>query len=213
VALALTAIAYVAPASASIVLQTANGSGGNQVGYSVGLVFQVNSAVTVDQLGMYDSGGDGFMAAAESPLSAYLMNTGGTVLASATFYTGSSGALDTASGYRFKSIAPLTIGPGFYYLMGYGFSSADPEHNSFLDGMPDTFNHGGGLLSFVFSAYTSDVSVGALPDTYGSPDYFSAANMTYSTAAEVPEPTSFAILVTSALAAAGLRGRARRDTV
>lgn len=179
----------------SFTLQTAQVAVGNQAHSGVALGFQVNSEIIVTELGIYDSGLDGLAASPVSPLSAYLFTGAGSVVTSATFDSASPGTLE--ANYRFKFITPVNLLPGLYVLAGYGFTGADPEHNSIFDGMPDLFNTGGGLVSFVDSRYNFFYSAApAFPDTFGGAERFSAANMKFEEAQVVPEPTSLLLLGT-----------------
>jgi hypothetical protein len=168
-----------------------NGGVGNQ-GYSgVGLEFTVNSPVSVSSLGFYDVG----LGVITGPLTADLMTLGGTVLASQTF-TNASGT-PVNGGYLFQSITPVTLAAGNYYLMGYGPTTYLWEHNSYIDSSnPDTFNTGGGLVSFVEAAWSGGSDpAGTLPgNTFGpgNPDFFSSANMQFSA---VPEISTWAMLL------------------
>jgi len=214
-AMGLVGLLAAAPASAApITLQSSTATTGNQIYSGVAVQFVVNKSISVTSLGLYDSNQDGFLANIDHALSAVLMTSTGVSLASETFYSASAGALDGL--YRFKSIAPLTLGPGQYILAGYGWSNSDPEFNCNLTGLTDcsTFNDGGGLLTYVNSPYGggSDPS-GTLPTNVWNPDsnFFSAANMQYEAAsvrAVVPEP------LTLSLFGAGLAGiaAARRRT-
>jgi hypothetical protein len=179
------------------VLQVSAGQTGNQVYSGVGIEFQVNSAITVSELGIYDSGQDG-IAASTAPLSAYLFTGTGTVLASSTFFNSDPGTLDPASGgYRFKSISSLILTPGLYVLAGYGWTSSDPEHNSNVGGTPDTFNTAGTALTYIGSPFGGGSDpAGTFPTNTccGNVDFFSAANIEF-TVGTVPEPATWAMLV------------------
>jgi hypothetical protein len=188
--IALSASLGTAP-SRAVILQTANNVGGNQGFSGVGLEFTVNSPITVTALGFYDSGIPGGIT---GPLSADLMTLGGTVLASETFYNESG--TPVSGGYLFNSIMSVTLAPGSYFLMGYGPTSYNWEHNSNLGGNPDTFTSSG-LVSFFESVWSSGSDApGTVPtNTYGptAPDFFSSANMAFSSA--VPEPATWAMLL------------------
>src|SRR5216684_3351695 len=100
---ALSSVVISAVPSSSDVLQMSAGQTGNQAYSGVGIEFQVNSTITVFELGICDSGQNG-IAASSPPLSAYLFTGTGTVLTSSTFSASDLGTLDPASGgYRFRS--------------------------------------------------------------------------------------------------------------
>jgi hypothetical protein len=194
---ALSCVTFGTAPSLADVLQVSAGQIGNQVYSGVGIEFQVNSAITVSGLGIYDSGQDG-IAASSPPLSAYLFTGTGIVEASSTFSHSDPGTLDPASGgYRFKSISPLTLTPGLYVLAGYGWSSSDPEHNSNVNGTPDTFNTAGGALTYIGSPFGGgNDPAGTFPTVTccGNIDFFSAANIEFNVAA-VPEPSTWLMMI------------------
>jgi uncharacterized repeat protein (TIGR01451 family) len=180
---------------APITMQVANNAIGNQAHSGVGVKFSVNAPIIVSELGIFDSGQDGIAAPSSTPLSVYLLTSDGTVLRSQTFENTSQGTLDTASRYRFKTITPLTLGSGVYVLAGYGWTSVDLEHNCALGGTCETFNTGGGLLTYLNSPFGGGSDpAGMLPtQTVGSTNYFSAANMRFVAASGVPDTTRPAV--------------------
>jgi Domain of unknown function (DUF4082)/PEP-CTERM motif len=182
------------PSQASTILQTSTSDrAGNQSWSGVGVEFTVNSPISVTALGIFDSGLNGITG----PLTADLMTLGGSILASQTFANVSGPLVN--GGYFFQSIAPVTLAAGSYYLMGYGWTGTDQEHNSnFGDGHPDSFNTGGGLVSFVQAVWTSSSTAapGTVPTTtFGptAPNFFSSANMEFTAA--VPEPSTWAMMI------------------
>jgi hypothetical protein len=201
-----------AGSSFATTLQTSAGELGNQAWSGVGLQFTVNSAISVTSIGIWDDGGDGFLAAtATNPLSAYLMTTTGTVLISDTFYNVSPGGTPQNGGYRFKDlVSPVLLSPGDYFLMGYGWNSNDQEHNSNQGGTPDTFV-ASPLVSFVQSAWTFPDSLapaGTLPTAFGLTNFFSSANIQFDDAA-TPLPAALPLFATG-LGALGLLGWRRK---
>jgi hypothetical protein len=188
--LGIALAAFSSEPSFAVVLQTSNASVGNQAYSGVGLEFNVNAPISVTALGIYDSGQNGIAGS----LTADILSLTGQVEATATF--NSSGLYSQAGNYVFQNIAPLILSPGSYYLMGYGWSSNDPEHNSNIDGPADTFNTMGGAVSFVQAVWGggSD-SPGTLPNnTFGptAPDFFSSANLM---ASAVPETSTWVMML------------------
>lgn len=136
-------IALSAEPALAVVLQTSNASTGNQAYSGVGLEFNVNAPISVTALGIHDSGQNGIAGS----LTADILTTTGQLEASAVF--NSSGSYSAVGNYVFQNITLIVMAPGSYYLMGYGWSPSDPEHNSNIDGPADTFNTLGGAVSFV----------------------------------------------------------------
>jgi len=181
VAIALVAVAP-STAVANVTMHTANTTTGNQTGWNVGLEFEVIAAsgISVLQLGMYDSGGDGIQGS--GTLSTIIFDSSGTNLAQMDFTSASPGTFDVASNYLFKPLgSALVLGPGRYTIMGYGFNGVDNEYNqNFTHSGGPSFN-GAGLISFVRSGWGKG-PVGTLPVSFGAPDYFDAGNMVFTAA-------------------------------
>jgi hypothetical protein len=183
------------PARASVVLQTSAAEDvGNQVYSGVGVEFSVNSPIAVTSLGAFDSGLSGTIAA-DTTLTVDLMNFGGSVLAQQTFTNGASGSL--SGNYLFKSITtPVILNSGTYFLMGYGWTADQPEHNG---------NNGGSVEVFTSSTLVSYVSApwgdgadppGTLPDHDvgdNSRNYFEGPNMEF--VAATPLPSTWTMLI------------------
>ena len=208
----VSVISGAAGPSFATTLQTSAGEAGNQFWSGVGLQFTVNSAISVTSIGLWDDGGNGFAANVDHALSAYLMTTTGTVLASATFYDASPGGAPQNGGYRFKDLSsPVTLQPGNYFLMGYGWTASDLEHNSNNGGTPDTFVSSS-LVSYVISTWTATGNdpAGTVPtETLGAntTNFFSSANIEF--AAATPLPAALPLFATG-LGALGLLGWRRK---
>ena len=122
-AIAFTLMFVFSPATgfAAFTLQTANNSVGNQAYSGVGVEFTVNSAITVSELGIFDSGQDGLSTTLTADLFQRTGPSAGTVVASTSFSSSDPGTL--VADYRFKSITPVVLAAGDYVLVGYGFSA------------------------------------------------------------------------------------------
>jgi hypothetical protein len=196
------------PMSATAVptpMHTANTTAGNQAWSGVGLTFNVvDPQVEVLELGIYDSGADGIIGE-NTVLTTVLFDAAQTVIASMNFTAADPGTFDAASNYWFKPISPLALPVGQYTIVGYGWDSANLEHNSNLGGPGPTFNSGG--IQFVQSVWTATGADPAptWPTQSGAPDYFDGPNMLV----RVPAPG--AILLSAA--GMGIVGYLRRRRV
>jgi hypothetical protein len=192
-------------------MHTATSTVGNQVYSSVGLKFNVNSEISVFELGIYDSGSDGIISVpgAGTTLSTVIFDSTQTLLAQMDFTTADPGTFDPTSNYLFKPLAtPLVMAPGEYTIVGYGFNALNKEHNAAISGSGTgpIFDDGGSLISFVVSLYGGGADV---PSTYPthtfSNDIFSGSNMNYeSHATPVPGAVLLGIL---GLSVAGVKLR------
>ncbi|MBN1359236.1 MAG: hypothetical protein JW993_01535 [Sedimentisphaerales bacterium] len=198
--------------AAPTTMHVANTTVGNQHWSSVGLQFTVNPAlgISVSELGVYDSGGDGISGAAI--LSTIIFDAAQTPLAQMTFAAGDAGmTFDAVSNYLFKPLAAnLILTPGTYTMVSYGFDSANNEHNMNNGGVGPIFNDGGGLISFVQSVWGTGSDVPpTFPLNTGPPDYFDGPNMRFDAVQAPPiVPAPGALLLGSL--GAGLVGWLRR---
>jgi fibronectin-binding autotransporter adhesin len=127
------------------VLSPANPVGDTLSNGSLGLDFDVNSSITIKQLGVYDNGRDGL----SNSHNVYIYNrVTQAALVTLNFPAGTSGTL-SSDGYRFLALpSPLALGAGNYsivvdYLAGTSDRDYSPGHNV------GTTNNGGGAVSFV----------------------------------------------------------------
>lgn len=116
-------------ALATPILDFTGGSSGNAQPTTgdpmVGWAFDVNSAVTIDALGIWDEGADGLSNSHEVGL----WEIDGTLLASTTITNSSTSASSTSSDGRwlFQSISSLSLGVGRYAIAAV-YGSDDPDH-------------------------------------------------------------------------------------
>ena len=205
VALAASAALYAAPATAADFVQVYNapvGLVGNQDwAGTLGLNFTVNSATTITQLGVFDSGSNGLNAT----LTAAIFDSSHNLVATAQFLggTGTSGGA-----YIFKAIGPVTLAAGNYQLASWGFNANDLNYNyGYIangNGGPITFNTAGGRLTAVGTAFSGTAGVFADQADDGNTRYGSASLI-----AAVPEPATWAMMVVG-FGMVGFGVRARR---
>jgi hypothetical protein len=174
---------------------------GNQTTFS-GTLFQnftVNgAAITVSQLGVFDSGG----TAITGTLTVTIFNSNGTPVTPTETFTGNAGTL--VDGDRFLSLAtPVTLGPGNYSLTTTGWGPLDPNGNQAcngngscgtggLDVMPPILNTGNGLVTYTGVNFGSGVYMPPL--TGSTPDEFNAGSFVFA-----PEPGTAILLVVGLL--------------
>lgn len=154
-------------------------------GGSLGMDFVVTRAITVSQLGVFDSGSNGLLSTITAQLYTRNGNAGALVPgASLSFTPASPGTLE--GGSRFKDLAaPIVLQPGNYTISAYGYSASEPNGNS---GSPtwSTFS-GGGAISFVgLSRFGTAGAFPATPD--GGPINRYAAGTFKFTAPGDPNP-------------------------
>lgn len=137
---------------------------------NLGSVFSIGSAITVTQLGVYDS------TYLTKPETVTLYNSGGSALATTTFNN-----LGGPAQYLFNSITPLTLAPGTYTV------SAFTDGNAWAYGVSNAASG----IDFLNDDYLYASSAQFPDNCCGSgPDYF-GANFQFTSA--VPEPITFSI--------------------
>lgn len=138
-------------------LSPANPVGGQLVNGCLGIDFNVNSSISVTQLGIYDDGRNGLA----NSHNVYIYNRATqTALATLNFAAGNTGAL-SADGYRFLALAtPLALAAGNYSIVvDYLAGTTDRDFNS--GASVGITNDGGGAVSFVGSGRSG--SAGSFP--------------------------------------------------
>ncbi len=183
-------------------------SGTQNYGGSLGDFFTVGSSdLQVTQLGVFDSNQDGIQnnpAGGSTTLTAYLYlynsvnNTGSLVAAPLTFTSGDGGTHDSVTGYRFKTISPVTLLANQQYaVVADGYNDFEKNGNNNTGGPAPTFSGVG--LTYFNNLYGG---AGAFPGNDDAGAY-AAGNFVY---AVVPEPSALGLLMLGGLA---LRGRSR----
>lgn len=167
---------------------THNPSGTSTYGWA----FDVNTAITVDSLGIWDEGGDGFAEAHDIGL----WDGAGNLLTSTTIPAGTGSVLN--SGFRYFDIIDLVLGVGTGYIIGatnfdvdrllVNTSSVTTDPSITFHG--NRFIDGGGVLTRPTNTFSSN--------SYFGPNF---------TITSVPEPS---MLVLLALGVLGLVSNRRK---
>lgn len=114
---------------------------------ALGNDFDVNTAITIESLGVFDSSENGISGS----ITVRIFDLSDlSVLATATI----SGSGDSLAGqYQFNDITPLTLDPGSYSVVAIGFGATDPNGNENAGDIPHVTDDGAGLVSFVSSRW------------------------------------------------------------
>lgn len=131
-----------------------SGQGTQSWGGNLALTFNVNSAITVNGLGVYNASGSGFITGTIQ-VAIFDTTTNTEVTPLATFHGPSTLG---AQGYDvFQSIAPVVLGIGSYEVDAVGFSGADPNGNlNTGSSSGPLLNNDGGRLTFTGAAWDYD---------------------------------------------------------
>jgi hypothetical protein len=183
-------------------------------GGSLGMNFTVNSAIVVDQMGVFNAAANGVISGnlqvalfEQNPDSSWSLVPG----TYADFTPSNSGTPDLVNDGPYdlyQAIAPVLLQPGDYAVVAVGFDSADPDGNENNGGVGATEDTSG-LLSYTGAEYTvPENGLLAFPNTpfYGQPNVFDAGTFEFS---QAPEPASFILIGTGLVLVtfAGLRKR------
>ena len=195
-----------------IAYDVAAGTVGNQnvFGEALGLDFDVNAAIRITQLGVFDSGGDGLAHALTAQI--YDRDTGLAVTPLVTFAAGSGAGSGTlVGGSRFLEIAPLTLQAGFHgSIVVSGYDDAEMNYNTFgAANTTETTDSGGGLISFVGGGRFSGGPQNVFPTIVDDGPYnrYDAGTFEFEAA---PAPPSLTLLGVGAFCLAGYAWRRRR---
>ncbi len=196
---------------------------------ALGMTFQVTRPITIDALGVFDSGQNGLLRdlyveirevtilgsiTGCTTASNCELTDAGTVLAnspaaSATFSAG--GSYPLVSGARWQSIPETTLSAGYWMVIAYGYGTGEPNYNA-SGGLPthvassNTYNGAvvWGVGPYIGNAY----GVGTLPTVW---DFWSGGGpiIRYGagTFSVVPEPSTYALMGTVGFALYLLRRR------
>jgi hypothetical protein len=197
VAVSLSASAQAAVLNPLLSISDPTGQSLGNGPFTLGWDFTVNSTITVNGLGVFDSGQDGL---AESH-AVGLWDSSGDLLASTTVGSGLSGTL--VDQFRYNSIAPVTLSADqTYYVGAVWLDGADPM----------VFNATGLFtnpsITYNASAYVGGSSSLAFPSNlYSDTTGYFGPNIS-----AVPEPSTWAMMLLG-FAGLGFAGyhRIRKD--
>jgi hypothetical protein len=182
---------------------------------SLGFTFTPNVNVSVTGLGYYDLGGDGFLT--DHQVGIYLGDGGfgaGPLLTSTTLGAGTSGTLG-ANDFRYQSITPLTLLAGQSYTIA-GLSPLFGGNDAWVYGGPNEFT-GFSVdprITIGPNAARYTYFPGGLvdPSSHYADYQFYAVNFEMSSGQGVPEPASWALMI-SGFGLAGVALRRRRQAL
>jgi hypothetical protein len=210
----VAAAAVTGRASAAVIAYTGTGATAGQAGgnLNIGRQFAVTgTGITVRDLGVWDSGGDGLAKAHAVTL--FTINSGaGAANASVTPVAGGSATVPASTaapldtGIRFTSLtAPIFLAPGNYSVVAYGLNvtGGDP----YADG--GTFPANGNITDIRFDPFQFTAAASPTYPTQGDGGNHSSASFRYDLGNTTPEPGSVAPLAVGAL---GLTRRRRRPS-
>src|ERR1035441_9027679 len=114
------ALVSVVPAFAdTLAYSDPSGQGTQNWPGNLALTFQVNTAIMVDQLGVFNANGTSDLNAGSIIVGIY--NSSGTLLTSTTFSAGTAYAVSNSD--LLKSISSILLAPGTYEVDALGFSN------------------------------------------------------------------------------------------
>ena len=199
---------------------------GNQnFGGSLGSEFDVNSAITITALGVFDSGANGIAAGTFLAVTIFDRNTQLALTPDQMFWDVSPGTL--IGGSRFKDLlTPLTLGPGNYSVVAWGYNPSEPGgnlgcntggnpgsicNNGNGNVTPSILDTGAGAISFVGGG-DFNVNPGVYADHAepGPVNRHNAGTFQF-TLADTPEPATFILIGAGLVAASVLRRRSARS--
>ncbi|MFP6871905.1 MAG: LamG-like jellyroll fold domain-containing protein, partial [Verrucomicrobiales bacterium] len=158
-----------------------DGTVGNQAyGGSLGMDFDVIAPITVNELGAFDSGGDGLNLEITVAL---MRRSDHAVLATLSFF-GSDDRL--AGGHRRKALAaPLVLPPGGYSIVAWGYGAAEQNgnHGALLANLSS--DNGGGAIQFVGAARWGDAGVFPANVDAGPAQRYAAGSFSFSTSDQI----------------------------
>jgi hypothetical protein len=171
--------------------------------FTLGSIFTANTAVTVTDIGVFDSSQDGLVDS--YPVG--LWDSGGTLLASGVVSSGTGSPLTNQ--FRYVGISPVTLTAGMQYAVGALFLTGnDPLVSTSFTG-PTNFSTDP-RIGFVTNSYKAGSSLSAPFTSGGGVGYFGPNFKIMDSGTIVPEPGAIAFGVLAAGSVLGLVARKRR---
>ena len=185
-------------ANATLVLDITGGiaSPGDR-DFTLGWAFRVNSAITIDGLGIWDEGSNGLNPSVEVAL---WENSGQTLLRSTTVTSGSTPVASAlaAGQWLFEDVAALLLTPGDYTIGYFRPADTDVFRLSLFTTIPEITHLGHRSLQGPSLTF---------PTSGGLPARFFGPNLRLSETAQLPEPSTLALFL---IALGGLGFMVRR---
>lgn len=203
------ALVSVVPAFAdTIAYSDPSGQGTQNWTGNLALTFQVNTAITVDELGVFNTSGTNELNAPGSIIVG-IYNSSDALLTSTTFSAGTAYAVSNSD--LLKSISSILLAPGTYEVDAVGFSSSNNNGNlNAGSSTGPTLNNDGGALTFLGAAYDSSTTlddpttcVGCQSGSAGQRQ-FDAGTFGF---VVTPEPSGFVLLGTGLLSLGAMARR------
>ncbi|HEY0108484.1 MAG TPA: hypothetical protein VGB67_02585, partial [Fibrella sp.] len=137
-------VQYVVTPTATSVAHSGTMTVGNQA-YAdrLGLIFTVNSPITVTSLGVFDDGQNGLVGTLQVGI---VRNSDGVTMAGPISMTGTADPLD--ANFRMRAITPVTLPVGTYTIVSVGHSASERNGNTNIGGTGTTVNTGAGAITY-----------------------------------------------------------------
>jgi PEP-CTERM motif len=167
-------------------------------GGSLGLDFQVSTAISVSELGVFDNGSTSNLLGVDghSGVTVQIYNISGTPTAvgpSVNFTPSNAGF--QVNGDAFMNVTPFLLGPGTYSVVTFN----DDNYNTGSLANGTSIENNAGLITFVGSGrYSAGFTFPSTPDT-GVTNKYDAGTFAFDFAS-VPEPSTFALFGLGAVA-------------
>ncbi len=210
-AVAVAALMSVVPVFAdTLAYSDPSGQGKQNWPGNLALTFQVNTTITVSQLGVFNANGTNALTD-PGKITVGIYNSSGVLLTSAVFSSGNIYA--TSNSDLLQSITPIVLTAGIYEVDAVGFGNANNNGNlNTGSSTGPTLNDGGGALTFLGAAWDSSTTLDdptTCPTCQSGPaikQQFDAGTFSFAVA-PAPEPSGLVMLGTGLLSVATMARR------